>query len=901
MGLILVTGVSAYADGGAPETGKPLRQIVIPSDRTSGQSEKALLLAEGGKALQKIVISSGASPEVKAAASCLAEKLEKISGAKFEIIAGDGAGGIVVGTINEFPVEELKKPLEIRPVLKDVDIRNGLEAYGIRTEEKRLLLLGGGEPGVSHAVARFLELLGYRRFYPGLEWEILPSIPKLSFGRNETDRPAILSRNMWHDFGLPSDPFIVEGTPEERTIRTKTDIPSWFRQNRLGSTFLVFSAHNYGLPKGKADFNTHPEYYSLIDGKRVPRTICVSNPAVRAMKIELALEYFEKNPDRNMYSMERGDGDAMCECEPCKALGDDSARTFGLANEAANAVRQKYPGKMIGVLAYNMHDLPPSFEMEPNVHVQICRLYIRSKNTFRQLVEMWSKKTPNIGVYDYFSTYQWGQDRLREKDNGGPTANLALLCDDIRFLTAKGILSLWSETSVAWGAHGRGNLVATRLMWNPDADVNAILSDFYEKAFGPAASAMKRYFERVDGQNEFVSKTLLGLAFRDVDEAAKLAKGRPDVQARLDHIKQFLYYNELNYRLSSSKDEKEKKDLTLKLLTHQFRTRYSYMTHWHAVSSYLPDFAKKYSEPSWALPNGKEVAKAKKDKKGNDEFPVLPWLTGQSCTPDPSLPGLAYIRTNDMIKPYMHDETEKLFQAGFEYFQPQKILNPIQYSNDLVPVIFAGANSADATRQIQLSDGHLSGGHLYLYSLEGEPLEVDIRGSKTGNIAYALRDKGGRIITEGQLPKDEDYHALKLSVPASGLYRLECIGGLMNSAVAPGRANTVSLLENRGMRYTIKGLGRNYFYVPKSTSEIQFYWKGGEHNFYDPDGKNITKIKESMCYVTIPVPVGYDGKIWSFDGRWDTRKFINIPNFIAPSPDALLVPRELAKKDGLTK
>jgi hypothetical protein len=48
------------------------------------------------------------------------------------------------------------------------------------------------------------------------------------------------------------------------------------------------------------------------------------------------------------------------------------------------------------------------------------------------------------------------------------------------------------------------------------------------------------------------------------------------------------------------------------------------------------------------------------------------------------------------------------------------------------------------------------------------------------------------------------------------------------------------------------------------------------------------------------VPAGMDGKVWSFTGRFDTRHFVNAPNFIAPSPQALLIPRELAEKDGLT-
>src|SRR5690606_21301054 len=108
------------------------------------------------------------------------------------------------------------------------------------------------------------------------------------------------------------------------------------------------------------------------------------------------------------------------------------------------------------------------------------------------------------------------------------------------------------------------------------------LHDFYDKAFGPAAAVMQRYFERVDGQNRHFSKTLLAHAFRDVDEAARLATERPDVRARLDQIKQFLYYNYLHTRASDAKSPEEGKPWYLAMLKHEFRTRYTYMTHWKA-------------------------------------------------------------------------------------------------------------------------------------------------------------------------------------------------------------------------------------------------------------------------------------------------------------------------------
>lgn len=873
-------------------------EIIQSGDRAFGKSDSVLQIARDAKALQKIVISPKANEEIRATAAYLSQKLAKITGATFEIVEGDGTGGLVLGTIAEFPVAALQKPLEVRPALNSVTMRNGVEAFGIRTEARRLLLLGGDTRGVSHAASRFLELLGYRRYYPGAEWEIVPSLPNLSFGRNETDRPSILARKIWFAFGGPTDPYIVNVESEDH--RARKELSEWDRQNRLGETFKAQVNHTWqGIyDANKEEYEAHPELWGTYRGQRLKGLVCPSNPRVREMLVTHALQEFAKNPDLDMVSMERNDGDIICECEKCQALGDDSARLYGVANEVARAVRQKYPGKMVGVLAYNTHDLPPDFDIEPNVHVQIARLFIRSRKTFRQLVDMWSQKTPNIGIYDYFSTFQWGQDRLRAKAGAGPTADLALLRSDIPFLAKKGILSLWSESCVAWGAHGRGNLAATRLLWNPETDVDALLADFYEKAFGPAAPAMKRYFERVDGQNETFSKTLLALAFRDVDEAAKLAKDRSDVQARIDQIKQFLIYNDLMWRDFETKDAVTRKQLTLDRITFQFRTRYSYMTSWGGVLYTLPDLANSYAEPSWILPNWKDVYQWKLDVRNNKAAVTPPpspaWLVDKGVVPDASLPRYSYLQTEDVWKPYTHEETEQLFQRGLAYFQPQAIIEPVKYSRDLVAVQWPAPKPVPDARVIQLGPSNV-----YLYSVAGEPLEIEIEAGNAGNPSdYSLSDSDGKVVSEGEIPPDSAMHTLKLQVPRSGFYIFHN-SRLLSHAVPSGRANTISLLEQQETRYTTNNHGaRNYFYVPRGTKQLQFYWGGGEHRLYDPNGKAY-QVPATRDYVTVDVPLGMDGKQWSFDGRYDSRIFSNAPNYIAPSPEALLVPREVAEKDGL--
>src|SRR5262249_4826017 len=125
-------------------------------------------LADGGKALLRVVVSERASPATRKVAAELAGYLGTVAGCKFEVTAGDGRTGIVVGTLAEFPAPGLAKALEVRNRF------DGKEAFGVRSEGNRLLLLGATALGASHAAYRLLERIGCRWFFPAAEWEVLP-------------------------------------------------------------------------------------------------------------------------------------------------------------------------------------------------------------------------------------------------------------------------------------------------------------------------------------------------------------------------------------------------------------------------------------------------------------------------------------------------------------------------------------------------------------------------------------------------------------------------------------------------------------------------------------------------------------------------------------------------------
>jgi hypothetical protein len=814
-----------------------------------------LTLAEAGVAKLPIVLSPAASESTRAVAKDLADHLNRITGATFEITTTPADAAILLGTLEQFPDPALTKPLEIR------DRFDGREAYAIRTDANRLRLIGATDVGASHAAYRLLEHVGCRWFFPAPEWHVVPSSPTLNVFVDETDRPTILSRRIWYGWGTFTD--------KAHPRRAQSDYESWARRNRMAASLPVSAGHAWQdiIHDNKQLFAQHPEYLALTAGKRQGEQLCVSNPAIRQLAVDHVLKQFDRRPTLEMASIECSDGGGHCECDDCKKLGSHSNQVFGLANHVAKAVAAKYPGRMVGVLAYNEHSEPPTFDLEPNVYVQLTAGFTTGRYTFDELMDEWPKRSRNLGFYDYFSVWPWDFDRLP----GGRGGDVSYLQKQIKRYADRRATSVDAESGNNWGPHGRGYYLANRLMWNPAADPAPILADFYDKAFGPAAKAVQRYYERVDpGNHPLMSRHLLALAFRDLEEAARLAENRPDVQPRLDHLKQYLRYEHLCWLRDRETDPEAKKAAALAVITHAYRTRFTYMTHWEAMRQAGTDkYAKQFKEPSWHHAF----------KRESKDTPA-PWQNDNPIAPD---------------------ETQANFAEGLAYFTPQPI-EERTFSNDLIP-----ANLTDPTPAPTAH--HYQGGLRYaLYSRTGEDLALDVT---PGTIAwyrnradarYTLRASDGETtITQARLPLDGKPHRLTLKVPQPGLYWFDFDDSAAGWRIAADPARPVTIPLRRDRAASHQGhMPRTWFYVPKGTKQIHYYWSGGPHQVAGPDGKPLAQVKTTGEFVTIPVPPGADGHPWSLTQLalghlW----FFNCPNALAASPSALLLPREVVEQDGL--
>jgi hypothetical protein len=150
-------------------------------------------VARDGKAALPIIVGKDASPAVRGSAEDLARMLTRLSGAEFKVEVGDGARGLVVGRPADFAlpfkVEFGGGPFE-------------REDYVLKSAPPSLYLIGATDLAVSHAVWDLLGRFGYRQYFPGETWEIVPRTPVLSIAVDERCSPSFHARRIWYNWGL---------------------------------------------------------------------------------------------------------------------------------------------------------------------------------------------------------------------------------------------------------------------------------------------------------------------------------------------------------------------------------------------------------------------------------------------------------------------------------------------------------------------------------------------------------------------------------------------------------------------------------------------------------------------------------------------------------------------------
>src|SRR5206468_2932078 len=89
-------------------------------------------------------------------------------------------------------------------------------------------------------------------------------------------------------------------------------------------TYKGFCHTFYPLVPPEKYFSEHPEWYSLVKGKRThdAAQLCLTNPQLRDFMVQRVKEWLREAPDASIISVTQNDCDGHCECANCQALDD---------------------------------------------------------------------------------------------------------------------------------------------------------------------------------------------------------------------------------------------------------------------------------------------------------------------------------------------------------------------------------------------------------------------------------------------------------------------------------------------------------------------------------------------------------------------------------------------------
>ena len=456
----------------------------------TGEPGPELALATHGTTSYTVILpAQPTTMEVKAALE-LTEWLHVMTGAKFPIAAEtDLSSGPVIS------IGRTQRLAAAKPRGWDRDL--GREGIGIGTADRDLFLWGGSGRGIIHAVAALLEEdLGCRWY--ARNTATIPRKTSLRF--RPVPRifvPVLEIRDPYY-----WDAFDATWSLHNRTNAPNARVPDAFggRVHYAGGFFV----HTFQrLVPPKTYFKTHPEYFSEIGGKRVPRQLCLTNPDVLRITIDKVRQTLRADPTARLISVSPNDGTGYCECARCKAIdeaeGTHAGTLLRFVNAVADAIGKEFPDVKISTLAYLGTVQPPkTIRPRDNVVIRLCTdrhawshefEFVTETDEFSGAMKAWSKIGASLTIWDYttnFSHYSL------------PFPNLPLVTQNMRWMIRHNARGIMLQGAYQSPGSARGPLrswVWAKQLWNPTWNTRDLIRDFTYGFYGEAAKPMQQYNE----------------------------------------------------------------------------------------------------------------------------------------------------------------------------------------------------------------------------------------------------------------------------------------------------------------------------------------------------------------------------------------------------------------------
>ena len=444
-------------------------------------------IVRDGKSVATIVQADDIGAQLRTAVGVLRDCIEESSGARLDVASAPPETGnvIYIGSgpwVDAFGAGQA-----------------GLDDDGFEIlfpDARSVLILGPTAWGTEFGVYEFLER------YVGVRW--------LTPGREGTHIPQSGSIRV-PQAHIRQEPVFFERSLSGFTY-SNADHLAWMRTARVPWRHNRVSFHHslQGLFPPKTYVETHPEFYPLLAGERwrLGKGVwqpCFSAPGIAEEAAQRIIHYLGQNPSIRTYSLGINDGPGgWCECEGCQAHDSGRINSLGVPDYAdlyhawcsrvADIVLKQYPEVWFGCLAYNnVFDPPTATDVHPRLIPYLCMDRMQWADPKRreqghESHENWHRRSRVLGWYDYIYGKQYSLPRVY----------LHQIADNLRFAQRNGVGAFYAEAyppnDPNWG-EGPKLYVTCRLLWNPRADVDALLRDWFVSFAGEdAADDLASYY-----------------------------------------------------------------------------------------------------------------------------------------------------------------------------------------------------------------------------------------------------------------------------------------------------------------------------------------------------------------------------------------------------------------------
>jgi hypothetical protein len=543
-----------------------------------------------GKSDYTILISRDATPSEQTAATELQSYLYDISGARLRISNDLQTGGRSICIGYNALTAQLTGATE--PKADD-------ESFHYQSVGHQLVIYGGSKRGTLYGVYAFLEdELGVRWYTP--EYTLVPKLKKWSFEKlMKSETPAIQYRFAQYNSVTENADWCAHN--KNNSVWTAS-------QNKYGGLEAYWNAHTSGqlMPAG-AYFESHPEYFSMRDGKRIPNgQLCLSNPDVLKICIEKMKAAIAQHPGYWVYSMSQNDNILPCECERCKALeaqyGGHSGILLWFVNQVADAVGKVYPDKYIGTFAYQYtRHAPTNIRPHDNVVIRLCDIECcfahplatcPNNQSFMSDLKAWSEVAPRLFIWDYVVNF---------RQYLAPFPNFGVLADNIKTFRQYHAIGIQEEAQYQSNGGEFAEMkawVLAKLLWSPELSTQALTTQFIRDYYGKAAPYIQQYYDEcqkladakvnmtiyIGHDDKLYTEDFIRQANLSLQQARQAVNGDEEMVRRVDRVCAQMWY------LCNARNHAEaKRDGTYQKLIDWLRTYHYRVNEWQTTDAFIGD------------------------------------------------------------------------------------------------------------------------------------------------------------------------------------------------------------------------------------------------------------------------------------------------------------------------